>query len=105
MPAYLAARRKFLPDRAAFPIEELAKYAGEWVAWIPDGTRVAASRPVRGFSTLFSKGRARTLPHALSKGFPMTTRPLAERTGTKGRGVARQPEHNEGKEIQAHGTL
>jgi hypothetical protein len=43
MPAYLETRRRFLANRAAFPIEELAKYAGQWVAWSPDGTRVAAS--------------------------------------------------------------
>jgi len=43
LPAYLAARRKFLANRAAFPAEKLAKYAGQWVAWSPDGTRVAAS--------------------------------------------------------------
>ncbi len=43
MPAYLETRRKFLANRAAFPVEELAKYAGQWVAWSPDGTRVAAS--------------------------------------------------------------
>ena len=45
MPAYLASRRKFLANRAAFPVEELAKYAGQWVAWSPDGSRVAASAP------------------------------------------------------------
>ena len=43
MPAYLALRRQFLANRASFPVEELAKYAGQWVAWSPDGTRVAAS--------------------------------------------------------------
>jgi hypothetical protein len=43
MPAYLAMRRKFLANRAAFPAEELGKYAGRWVAWSPDGTRIAAS--------------------------------------------------------------
>jgi hypothetical protein len=43
MPAYLERRRKFLAHRAAFPVEELAKYAGLWVAWSPDGSRVAAS--------------------------------------------------------------
>jgi hypothetical protein len=43
MPAYLEARRKFLANRAAFPVEDLAKYAGLWIAWSPDGTRVAAS--------------------------------------------------------------
>ena len=43
MPSYLETRRKFLANRAAFPMAELAKYAGQWVAWSPDGTRVAAS--------------------------------------------------------------
>ncbi len=45
MTTYLAARRTFLANRAAFPVEELAKYAGQWVAWSPDGTRIAASAP------------------------------------------------------------
>ena len=31
---------KRLTNRASFPLEELAKYAGEWVAWEADGTRV-----------------------------------------------------------------
>jgi hypothetical protein len=43
LPAYLAARRIFLAHRAAFDVEELAKHAGKWVAWSPDGTRIAAS--------------------------------------------------------------
>lgn len=43
MPSYLETRRKFLANRAAFPVEELAKYAGLWVAWSPDGSRVAAN--------------------------------------------------------------
>jgi hypothetical protein len=43
MPAYLEMRRKFLANRAAFPVEELAKYAGRWVAWSPDGSHIAAS--------------------------------------------------------------
>jgi hypothetical protein len=45
MSSYLEQRRKFLANRAAFPVEELAKYAGAWVAWSPDGSRVAASAP------------------------------------------------------------
>jgi hypothetical protein len=37
--------QEFLKNRAAFPVAELAKHRGEWVAWSPDGTRlVAASR-------------------------------------------------------------
>jgi hypothetical protein len=46
MPAYLEKRRKFLANRAAYPAAELARYAGLWVAWSPDGTRVAASADV-----------------------------------------------------------
>jgi hypothetical protein len=42
-PSYLEMRRKFLANRAAFPVEELARYAGQWVAWSLDGSRVAAS--------------------------------------------------------------
>ncbi|HYV38287.1 MAG TPA: hypothetical protein VE988_21570 [Gemmataceae bacterium] len=43
MPRYLEMRRRFLANRAAFPVEELEKYMGQWVAWSPDGTRVAAN--------------------------------------------------------------
>jgi hypothetical protein len=43
LPAYLELRRKFLSNRAAFPAEDLAKFTGQWVAWSPDGTRIAAS--------------------------------------------------------------
>lgn len=43
MPKYLANRRQFLANRAKAPAEVLAKYAGQWVAWSPDGSRVAAS--------------------------------------------------------------
>lgn len=43
MPSYLETRRKFLTNRARFSAEELLKYAGQWVAWNRDGSRVAAS--------------------------------------------------------------
>ena len=37
--------QEYLKNRVAFPLAELAKHRGEWVAWSPDGTRlVAASR-------------------------------------------------------------
>jgi hypothetical protein len=42
---YLERLRTFLANRAIFPVEELAKHAGKWVAFSPDGTRVAASAP------------------------------------------------------------
>jgi hypothetical protein len=45
MPTYLETRRKFLANRAAFPVKELEKHIGLWVAWSPDGTRIAASAP------------------------------------------------------------
>jgi hypothetical protein len=35
--------QEFLKNRAAFPLAELAKHRGEWVAWSPDGTRLVAT--------------------------------------------------------------
>lgn len=43
MPSYLENRKRFLANRACFPLDELAKHAGQWIAWSPDGTRVVAS--------------------------------------------------------------
>lgn len=43
LPKYMEMRRRFLANRAAISADELAKYAGRWVAWSPDGSRVAAS--------------------------------------------------------------
>jgi len=37
--------QNYLKNRGTFPLAELAKHRGEWVAWNPDGTRlIAASR-------------------------------------------------------------
>ena len=33
----------FLKNRQRFPAEELARYAGQYVAWSPDGTKILAS--------------------------------------------------------------
>ena len=33
----------YLKNRIAFPLDELAKHRGEWIAWSPDGTRIIAS--------------------------------------------------------------
>ena len=38
----LADHRKFLENRARFPLEELVRRAGRWVAWSPDGARIVA---------------------------------------------------------------
>jgi hypothetical protein len=35
--------QEYLKNRLAFPLEELAKHRGEWVAWSPDGTRLVAA--------------------------------------------------------------
>jgi hypothetical protein len=43
MQLYLENRRRFLENRAKFPLDELAPYVGRWVAWKPDGTRIVAS--------------------------------------------------------------
>ena len=34
--------RVFLKNRAAIPVEELARFAGEWVAYNPEGTAIVA---------------------------------------------------------------
>ena len=33
----------FLKNRESFPLEELEKYSGQWVAWSPDGTRIVTA--------------------------------------------------------------
>jgi hypothetical protein len=38
----LKDRQKFLANRSAFPLEELARHAGQWIAWSPDGSRIVA---------------------------------------------------------------
>ena len=35
--------QQFLKNRLAFPPEELARFAGKYVAWSPDGTQILAS--------------------------------------------------------------
>jgi hypothetical protein len=35
--------QQFLNNRLAFPPEELARFAGKYVAWSPDGMRILAS--------------------------------------------------------------
>ena len=35
--------QEFLKNRRRFPLAELEKHAGEYVAWSPDGARIIAS--------------------------------------------------------------
>jgi hypothetical protein len=35
-------RGKYLENRVQFPLDELARYAGRWIAWSPDGARIVA---------------------------------------------------------------
>jgi hypothetical protein len=35
--------RVFIENRSKFPLDELEKYAGRWVAWSGDGTIIVAS--------------------------------------------------------------
>src|SRR5205809_372346 len=43
--AYAARMKVFLPNRQKFPLEELARYAGQCIAWNSDGTAIVASAP------------------------------------------------------------
>ena len=36
---------EFNKNRAAFPLEELQQYRGQYIAWSPDGSRIIASDP------------------------------------------------------------
>jgi hypothetical protein len=38
----LEDRRKFLENRVRFPLEELTRGAGCWMAWSPDGASIVA---------------------------------------------------------------
>jgi hypothetical protein len=38
----------FRKNRAAFPLSELAKYQGQWIAFDPEGTKVVAAAPTVG---------------------------------------------------------
>jgi hypothetical protein len=42
----LECHRQFLEHRCAIPAEALARYAGRWIAWSPDGARIVADSEV-----------------------------------------------------------
>jgi hypothetical protein len=50
--------QQFLKNRYAFPLEELVRYAGKYVAWNTDGTRILASDEddLRLYATLKAAG-------------------------------------------------
>jgi len=39
----MARMKRFIANRQKFPPEELARYAGRWIAWHPEGTAIVAS--------------------------------------------------------------
>jgi hypothetical protein len=50
--------QQFLRNRNEFPLEELSRYAGQYIAWSADGTRILASdeEPLRLMETLDGLG-------------------------------------------------
>jgi hypothetical protein len=46
--AYIALVKRFRETRDAFPEEQLAPYAGQWIAWWPDGSRIVDTDPSLG---------------------------------------------------------
>jgi hypothetical protein len=69
--SYLERLRTFLANRAVFPAEELAKHAGKWVAFSPDGTRVAASAPDPDMLEELLRASGKIRLSALWKVFPV----------------------------------
>jgi hypothetical protein len=41
--AYFDKRREHIANRTMFPPDELIRYAGQWIAWSPDGSRIVAN--------------------------------------------------------------
>jgi hypothetical protein len=39
---YFDKRRAHIVNRTIFPPDELIRYAGQWIAWSPDGSRIVA---------------------------------------------------------------
>lgn len=53
---YAARMKCFLENRPRFPLQELARYAGQCIAWAPDGTAIVAS--AADYDTLAERVRA-----------------------------------------------
>ena len=39
---YFDKRQTHIANRTMFPPDELIRYAGQWIAWSPDGSRIVA---------------------------------------------------------------
>jgi hypothetical protein len=82
MPSYLETRRRFLANRAIFPVDELAKYAGQWVAWSPDGSRVAASAADPALLDQLLRAGGEDPLQCVIEGIPDDDAPSVEADGT-----------------------
>jgi hypothetical protein len=79
--SYLERLRTFLANRAVFPAEELAKHAGKWVAFTPDGTRVAASAPDPDMLEELLRASGEDPALCVIEGTPGEDGPFAETSG------------------------
>ena len=59
--SYLDRRREQITNRTKFPVEELASYAGQWIAWSADGSRIVAQTTDPECLDLYRAPSARTL--------------------------------------------
>ncbi len=57
-------------SRETFPPEELLKYAGKWVAFSPDGTKIVASHEDPGVLGKLVQAAGFDLQHVVFEGIP-----------------------------------
>src|SRR3954453_18317137 len=68
--SYLEDRQRYLENRARFPLEELGRYAGRWVAWSPDGARVGAPAANPQLLDALTRDAGEDPEHCLVEGIP-----------------------------------